>query len=260
MKAVVDEIELLDETLVGIGHSQKEDSLLANAVVAIGNHFAADVCSIYLMEGHELVLRATVGLLRSSIGQVRMSPSEGLVGLVAERVTPFSVASADKHPRFKYFPQAGEEIYESFLGAPMIAQGRLIGVVVVQTVAAHEFSVNEQIALGHAAERIARQWAVAHPLAWRAHKLATPTSVSTSDRETPSPSISKSLSDEELSTLRSRHRSGTTRTALAIDVLENDIAASGRSLSEVPLDEAKTSLVKAYRKVDDAISGETQPE
>ena len=38
------------------------------------------------------------------------------------------------HPRFKYFSDAGEDTYHSFLGVPLIDRGVLQGVLVVQTV------------------------------------------------------------------------------------------------------------------------------
>ena len=37
------------------------------------------------------------------------------------------------HPRFKYFPDAGEDPYHSFLGVPVVDRERLEGVLVVQS-------------------------------------------------------------------------------------------------------------------------------
>lgn len=112
----------------------------------IANHFELDVCSVYLLEPdrQHLRLAATMGLNQCSVGQVRMKLSEGLAGLVAERGLPVAVAEAPQHPRFKYFPEAGEDRYTSFLGYPLIESGRLLGVIVVQTIEAREFSVDEQ--------------------------------------------------------------------------------------------------------------------
>jgi len=44
-----------------------------------------------------------------------MRLSEGLAGLVAEQMRPQVFADAAMHPRFKYFPKAGEDSYRSFL-------------------------------------------------------------------------------------------------------------------------------------------------
>ena len=37
------------------------------------------------------------------------------------------VADAFQHPRFKYFPEAGEDPYHSFLGVPLVEGGELAG-------------------------------------------------------------------------------------------------------------------------------------
>ena len=50
---------------------------------------------------------------------------------------------APTHPRFKYFPEAGEDPYHSFLGVPLIESGIVQGVLVVQTVERRPFSPNE---------------------------------------------------------------------------------------------------------------------
>src|SRR4029450_14098041 len=83
------------------------------------------------------VLAATIGLRPESIGRVRMRLTEGLAGLVAEQLCPQSLADATLHPRFKYFREAGEDPYRSFLGVPIPGRGLLQGVLVVQIGRAH---------------------------------------------------------------------------------------------------------------------------
>ncbi len=93
-----------------------------------------EVCSVYLLEPDRatLVLAATVGLRQASVGKVRMQLHEGLAGLVAQQLGPVVVDDAARHPRFKYFPDAGEEPYQSFLGVPLVDRGLMQGVLVVQ--------------------------------------------------------------------------------------------------------------------------------
>src|SRR4029077_14170962 len=118
---------------------------LANIVHSIQGRFQTAVCSVYLLEPErrELVLGATVGLKPESVGRVRMRVYEGLTGLVAEQMGPVMVEDAFKHPRFKYFPEAGEDPYHSFLGVPLIESGAVQGVLVVQTVERRGVSPNE---------------------------------------------------------------------------------------------------------------------
>ena len=100
-----------------------------------------DVCSIYLKSpsSGRLVLMASEGLHAESVGQVEMDPSEGLVGLVASRAEPVNLDSAQDHPRFRYFPETGEERFLAFLGVPIIHQRSLLGVLVVQQREARRF-------------------------------------------------------------------------------------------------------------------------
>jgi len=159
---------------------------LMNVVGLIAKRFRTDVCSAYLLEPDRanLVLAATVGLRRECIGTLRMAIHEGLTGLVAELVRPVSVSQVKGHPRFKYFKEAGEEAYQSFLGVPLIDRGVLQGVLVIQTVDSRVFSDDEVRMLSEAANQLApvvsearnldrfiaplqeRLWALARNLWW----------------------------------------------------------------------------------------------
>src|SRR3984957_14970143 len=147
----------LDEiaNLAAIG-GEPEDTLM-NVVAIIASRFATDVCSAYLLEPDRanLVLAATLGLRRECIGNLRMGVHEGLAGLVAEQVRPVSVEQVRNHPRFKYFKEAGEDDYQSFLGVPLIDRGVLQGVLVVQTIKARVFTQDEIQMLTAAATQVA---------------------------------------------------------------------------------------------------------
>ena len=118
-------------TLEEIGNlaeeSGKPAETLMNVVALIARRFQTDVCSAYLLEPDRanLVLAATLGLRPQCIGTLRMPIHEGLSGLVAEEVRPVAVEQVKTHPRFKYFREAGEDAYQSFLGVPLIDQGVL---------------------------------------------------------------------------------------------------------------------------------------
>src|SRR6202049_2869763 len=129
---------------------------LMNVVALIAKRFETEVCSAYLLEPdrENLVLAATVGLRRECIGKLRMAIHEGLAGLVAEKVSPVAADQAHNHPRFKYFREAGEDAYESFLGVPLIDRGVLQGVLVVQTVEPRTFLEPEIQMLAEAAAQV----------------------------------------------------------------------------------------------------------
>ncbi len=146
-----------DELVRMAAEAPRPEVALSRIVAAVGNHFGCDVCSLYLLDRRagELVLTATVGLRQDAIGKIRMRPEEGLVGLAAQCGHPVSVAEAQNHPRFKYFPEAGEEAFRSFLGVPLCDGDGLLGVLVVQTVEPREFEPEKVSQLEAAAERLA---------------------------------------------------------------------------------------------------------
>src|ERR1700676_1518941 len=120
----------------------KPAETLMNVVALIGKRFKTEVCSAYLLEPDRtnLILAATVGLRPECVGTLRMGLHEGLAGLVAQELKLVSVDAAYTHPRFKYFPNAGEDPYHSFLGMPLLDRGVLQGVIVVQTVEPRTFT------------------------------------------------------------------------------------------------------------------------
>jgi starch phosphorylase len=132
-----------------ISQKGNPEETLANLVRLIQQRFETDVCSAYLLEPDRanLVLAATVGLRPESVGRVRMGVHEGLTGLVVEQLRPIMVEDAARHPRFKYFSDAGEEAYHSFLGVPLVDQGMIQGVLIVQTVEERSFTSEEISAL-----------------------------------------------------------------------------------------------------------------
>src|SRR5262249_41207728 len=130
---------------------------LMNVVALIASRFQTDVCSAYLLEPDRatLVLAATVGLRPQCVGTLRMRLHEGLAGLVAEEVRPVAVPQVKTHPRFKYFREAGEDDYQSFLGVPFVDGAVLQGVLVVQTREARMFREDEIQMLAEAASQLA---------------------------------------------------------------------------------------------------------
>src|SRR6202451_2136320 len=176
----------LEEIGALANESGKPAETLMNVVALIAKRFETEVCSAYLLEPDRanLVLAATVGLRPECIGNLRMAINEGLAGLVPEQVRPVAVEQAHSHPRFKYFREAGEDDYQSFLGVPLIDRGVLQGVLVVQTVEPRLFLEEEIRMLAEAAAQVApvvseartldrfiapaqeRLWALARNLWW----------------------------------------------------------------------------------------------
>ena len=114
----------------------------------IAGSMGCEVCSIYLFRDEEtLELCATEGLRADAVHQTRMKMGEGLVGRVAQRREVVNTPNAPQSPGFRFMPETGEERYSSFLGVPVQRLGETLGVLVVQSKTAREFSADEIYAL-----------------------------------------------------------------------------------------------------------------
>jgi phosphotransferase system enzyme I (PtsP) len=114
----------------------------------IADSMGSEVCSIYLLRDPEtLELCATQGLAPEAVHVTRMRIGEGLVGRVARFARPINTANAPGERGFRYMPETGEERYSSFLGVPIQRLGERLGVLVVQSKDAREFSDDEVYAL-----------------------------------------------------------------------------------------------------------------
>jgi phosphotransferase system enzyme I (PtsP) len=118
---------------------------LSNVVELVAKRLDADACSLYLTDAatDELTLEATIGLYQDSVSQVSLPHGEGLVGLASTTGQPVVTVHAREHDQYKYFPETGEERFESFMAVPMIVRGATIGVLAVQTIEPRKFDSNE---------------------------------------------------------------------------------------------------------------------
>jgi phosphotransferase system enzyme I (PtsP) len=136
LKRIVKEVNqtpVLDDALSGVAKSLK-DALKVDSV------------SIYLAnyEKQHFTLRATDGLAKTAVGHVSIGFSEGLIGLIGQREEPINISNAQSHPRFKHYPEVQEEQYHAFLGAPIIHQRKVLGVLTLQQQRKRLFSQDEE--------------------------------------------------------------------------------------------------------------------
>ncbi|MBN9063669.1 MAG: phosphoenolpyruvate--protein phosphotransferase [Rhizobiales bacterium 65-9] len=132
----------LRETMAAPVSAQEK---LDKVAVLIAANMVAEVCSVYVMQADDdLELFATEGLNREAVHLTKMKAGEGLVGLIAREAQPLALSDAHKHPAFSYRPETGEEIYNAFLGVPILRAGNTLGVLVVQN-RAHRVYTEEEI-------------------------------------------------------------------------------------------------------------------
>ena len=110
----------------------------------IAKSMRTEVCSIYLFrDADTLELCATEGLKPESVHKTRLRLGEGLVGRVGRTGTPINTADAPSEKGFRYMPETGEELFSSFLGVAIQRVGEKLGVLVVQSKTARQFSDDE---------------------------------------------------------------------------------------------------------------------
>ncbi len=135
----------LRDTLAEPGAGQER---LDRITRLIASSMHTQVCSVYLFRDDDtLELCATEGLKKASVHKTRMKLGEGLVGRVAKTSTPINTGNAPAEKGFRYMPETGEELYSSFLGVPIQRLGEKLGVLVVQSKDARQYSEDEVYAL-----------------------------------------------------------------------------------------------------------------
>jgi len=134
-------IRTIQKIVQTINSATDLSSALNRLVLDIHDALDVDVCSIYINDKihQHYTLMATYGLNPDAVGAISIGYDEGLVGLVGERSEPLNIENASTHPRFKYIPESGEERYHSFVGIPVIQQGDLLAVLVVQQISPRRF-------------------------------------------------------------------------------------------------------------------------
>lgn len=138
-------LRLLEDIGAIIAHSSDLRASVQGIVETIAEHLSMEVCSLYVFDAERQTLNlfATTGLDPNSVGRVAMGIDEGLTGIVIQKLEPVMAVDAMAHPRYKYFPETGEERYHSFLGVPVVDQRTARGVLIVQTSRRRRFTTEE---------------------------------------------------------------------------------------------------------------------
>ena len=139
-------LEVLRRLIQDVNAADSLEDALALIVAQVRAAMHTDVCTIYLHDtaSQKLVFRATEGLNSEKVGQFGLGFDEGLVGWVATREEPLNLNDASAHPQFQLVEGLGEEPFNAFLGAPIVHQRDLLGVLVVQQGDHRRFSEDEE--------------------------------------------------------------------------------------------------------------------
>ena len=92
-----------------------------------------DSCLVYILEGDELVLRASKNPHQDVVDRLKLRVGQGITGWVAEHREPVAIPEDAAHdPRFQFFNELPEDSYAAFLSVPLLCRGRVVGVINLQ--------------------------------------------------------------------------------------------------------------------------------
>jgi uroporphyrinogen-III synthase len=119
-------------------------TVLNRVVHFVSSVVQCDSCFVYVLEGDDLVLRASKNPHSDVVDRLKMRVGQGLTGWVAEHRQPVAVARhAFEDPRFQVFNELPEDRYEAFLSVPVLCRERLVAVINLQHRLPHDHSERE---------------------------------------------------------------------------------------------------------------------
>ena len=128
-------IHRLQRIVQEVNRATDIDSALELISASLTRDLNADACTIFLANAEDpelLELKASSGLNPKIVGKVKRRFGEGLVGSVAARAESVNLSNAPEHKNFMMVPNSGENAFPVYLGVPVIAHRRVLGVIAVQ--------------------------------------------------------------------------------------------------------------------------------
>src|SRR5271170_5607150 len=126
-------VDLLHEIGTRLATADGFHEVLARVVDFATALVKCDSCLIYVLEGEDLVLRASKNSHPEVVDRLKLRLGQGITGWVAEHQEPVAVAErAALDPRFQFFHELPEDSYEAFLSVPLMCRGRVVGVINLQ--------------------------------------------------------------------------------------------------------------------------------
>lgn len=148
---VVLEITRITQAVSMVSTASEQVSVI---VREISRCLDVDVCTLYRINGRgDYILVASHGL--SATRPVKIPAKQGLVGLVATRRHTINLANGVKRPEYYRVVDIKEERFKSFCGAPLVSNGEVIGVLVVQSSKAKKLSLKNEAFMTTMASHIA---------------------------------------------------------------------------------------------------------
>jgi signal transduction protein with GAF and PtsI domain len=137
-------VDLLHEIGVRLATADGFHEVLTRVVDFSSALVKCDACLIYVLEGEDLVLRASKNPHPGVVDRLKLRVGQGITGWVAEHMEPVAIAEkAALDPRFQFFHELPEDSYEAFLSVPLMCRGRVVGVINLQHCQHHVYRRRE---------------------------------------------------------------------------------------------------------------------
>src|SRR3981081_1255152 len=137
-------VDLLHEIGVRLATADEFHYVLTRGVQFASALVKCDSCLIYVLEGEELVLRASKNPHPEVVDRLKLRVGQGITGWVAEHQEAVAVPEkASQDPRFQFFHELPEDSYEAFLSVPLMCRGRVMGVINLQHRRPHVYAQKE---------------------------------------------------------------------------------------------------------------------
>src|SRR5690242_18269588 len=137
-------IDFLHTVSTRIAAKDPLHEVLDQIVSFVTGFMSCDSCFLYVLEGDELILRASKNDHPEVMDRLKIPVGQGITGWVAQNKQPVALAqNAWKDPRFRGFAELPEDSFHAFLSVPVISGGRLISVLNVQHREPYQFSPGE---------------------------------------------------------------------------------------------------------------------
>ncbi|HWC20563.1 MAG TPA: GAF domain-containing protein, partial [Terriglobales bacterium] len=138
------DVNSLHQLATGIASSAPLRNVLVHVLEFATSTVQCDSCFIYVLEGNELILRASKNAHPDLVDALKLKLGQGITGWVAEHKQPVAIErNAYSDQRFRFFNELPEDRFEAFLSVPVLSRDRIVGAINLQNRAPYFYTQRE---------------------------------------------------------------------------------------------------------------------
>ena len=134
---------------------------LSTLVKRVREGLETEACAVFLLDfRHEhYFLAASEGYADDYLQGMKIKADQGLVGLIGAQEKALNLQDAPQHPNYLSIAESGEDIYQAFLGVPIIYDRRVLGVLIIEQQEARPYAEDDEAFLATVAAQLAAYFA-----------------------------------------------------------------------------------------------------